>query len=514
MKIVLAALNARFSHSNPALHSIYYYAKEQLPPALFANLEIVIKAFNINQITEEVAAALYAEKADIYAFSVYIWNASFRDRLLPALAGRLPEALFVCGGPEVEYDYEAEYQRQPLWSYVCTGEGEAEYLRIFRSLAEGEEAGALLSRLRASQKRGEGLSRDASLINDIPFFYPEIIDKMAHRIIYYESSRGCPFNCSYCVSCLESAPVFRDLDKVFRELSWFIENDIRLVKFLDRSFNFPPERARKIWRFLIDACRDIPESQRPCFHFELEASLLDEASLELLKEAPKGLFQFEIGIQSIHEATLRRVRRAPMSAQDFERLRQLIAAGRQHIHVDLIAGLPGESAEEYAASYNYCWTLWADMLQAGHLKLLRGTPLKAYALAHGYQFNPYPPYEVYRSDAMSADEILEADRVSDMTDRYYNQGLLPGLLPELPKLLKLEPYALMSLLGEDFYRQRGESLRAISKNEHYVFMQRFLERTLTGAPLKKALDLLRLDYETVSKPGSLSWPKIVQKYAL
>lgn len=516
MKLILVGVNARFSHSNPALYSMYHYCKEQLEPALFAGANIEIKEFNINQQAAEVAAKLFRLKADVYAFSVYIWNALFVDQVLERLAKLRPDALFFAGGPEVQFSAQEEYLRQPLWNYLVSGDGESELAAFLTTVAKGVSAAEYLAEAKArqtSQLPCTGKAAGRANLDRLPFFYPARQNRFKNRFIYYESSRGCPYSCTYCVSSRESLPSFRSLELVFAELDWFITNGYTLVKFLDRSFNFPSSRAQAIWGWLIERCQDLDAGAMPCFHFELEASLLDEASVALLERAPGGLFQFEIGIQSIHRETLDNVKRKPLSEQVFTYLRQLLAAGKQHIHVDLIAGLPGETAAMFAESYNFCWGLWADMLQLGHLKLLRGTAMKSDAITRAYRFNSRPPYEVLVSDAMTGEELLEADDVAEMTDHYYNTRILPALLPQLPDWLGETPYRLMARLSELYRLRRGESLRSLAKEEYYLIMADFLEQTLQGEVLAKAKALLVQDFDTVRKSGSLSWERIVQKYS-
>lgn len=502
MKLVLIGVNASYSQSHPGLYSMVQYCEEQLTSALFASHELCIREFQINRPVSEVAAALYREKADVYAFSVYIWNAVYIDELLGLLHEMAPSARFMAGGPEVAYDREAEYDRQPLWDYLATGDGEETLLTLLQQTGTPSE---ILAWAKTYPSTGT-VNPDK-----LPFIYPKFKENFQHRIAYYESSRGCPYQCSYCVSSLEPSPVFRSLTKVYEELDWFIENGFTLVKFLDRSFNFPPERARRIWSYLIKRTEGLTASERPCFHFELEASLLDEDSVALLEEAPQGLFQFEIGLQSIHPHILRNVHRKPMTAKGLGLLKRLLLAGKQHIHLDLIAGLPGETREELRQSYEVCWDLRPDMLQLGHLKLLRGTGMREEAERRGYKSNPVPPYEVVASDAMGVEDLLEADLVADMTDRYFNQNLLPKLLPLLPEKLERRPYDLMAAIGACYEKRRGESGRYLSREEQYLVIQDFLHQELLGAALAETMALVIEDYNATRKPGSLSWEKMSQK---
>ncbi len=501
MKLVLIGVN----HSHPGLYSMVSYSKEQLTPALFASHELLIREYQINRPVQAVAADLYGLKADLYAFSVYIWNAPYIDQLLDLLHGMLPAAHFLAGGPEVSYDLEAEYQRQPLWDLLLPGDGEAALAHLLGLPGSVDEVIAL-----AKAAPSDFFVHP----NDLPFIYPSYKDALQGSISYYESSRGCPYHCSYCVSSLEHSPSFRDLEKVFTELSWFIDHDYKLVKFLDRSFNFPPERARQIWTYLIRETEGVAADQRPCFHFELEASLLDEESVALLEAAPEGLFQFEIGLQSIHPHILKLVHRRAVSEEGFALLERLIRAGKQKVHLDLIAGLPGETREELALSYERCFALAPDMLQLGHLKILRGTPLVEVAQKRAFVWNPRPPYEVLVSDRMSVDDLVEADVVADMTDRYAHKPMFPALLPALPGLVGLRPYDLMAALGKVYRRWQGPSGRYLGREEQYFVMKAFLEENLVGAALASAIETLIEDYEKTRKRGSLSWEKLSQKHRI
>lgn len=515
LKVVLVGVNSRFSHMNPALYSIYDYVDGHLAPELRKDFDIVIREFNINQDRHDVRAALLHERADLYLFSCYIWNISYIDHLLSYLGQSLPDASLIGGGPEVQHDIKEEYLRQKYWDFLMPGDGEVEVLDILNSLT-GETTQADLKAFWEKLRQDKSyldvldLKEDRKTVDmdKLPFYYPHYRDKLSHKIVTYESSRACPFRCSYCVSSLEGRPRFKSLDRVYKELDYFFEEAIPLVKFLDRSSNFPADRSFKIFSYLIDKAKT--RQTYPCFHFELEASLLDEATVELLEKAPQDLFQFEIGVQSIHEETLKRVNRHPMREQDYVYLDRLIKAKRQHIHLDLIAGLPGETLDQLESSFNKLWQLQPDMLQLGHLKLLRGTGVREDAIRLGYGFNLQPPYEVYRSDAMCAEEIILTEQVAHMTDAYPNKGLLVDSMDFLLKHTDLSPFRMLAELFTYYRAWQGEAFRSLSLDET-LFV--YLDYLFSEWPelFEEGLEIFKKDFENDRKSGSLAWSKVVQK---
>ncbi len=491
---------------NPALYSIYYFLEENLKPERFATHEWKLLEFNINQNPIECRSILFEEDADIYAFSVYIWNLEFIDKLLDYLKKTRPNAKYIAGGPEVQYDVANEYKRQTAWDYVMQGDGELEFLNLFN-----RDVDHVLAKKGKENLTTVGVQAPLRLPPEfLPFYYPKIEDRLANKIVHYESSRGCPYRCSYCVSSVEGNPQFKPIEQVFRELDYFIEKEYEIVKFLDRSFNFPSSRAILIWQYLIQAAETLGIEKMPRFHFELESSLLDDESVELLTHAPKDLFQFEIGIQSIHQKTLQLVNRKPLTISQIHSIQKLLVAGKQNIHLDLIAGLPEESLKMLEESYNFLWQLKPDMLQLGHLKLLRGTPLLEDALARGYIYNPNPPYEVYQSDGMMPADFILANQVAEMTERYMDQGILKNTFRYYVEKKKLSAFRFLGALAQVYDRWRGPSLRFLGKDEQYFV---FIDYIYKEDPemLGSIMGPFLTEFMENRKPGSLGLEKVVQK---
>lgn len=512
MKICLISVNSRYSHMNPALYSIYHFLEKNLKKSIFDAWEFKILEFNLNQNISEVKHILFEEAADIYAFSVYIWNVRYIHSILEYLHKTRAKSIFLAGGPEIQYDYQEEYQSQNAWDYIFPGDGELEFLSLL-SLSEKKDIRDILE-----EKKQEDLKYEANAhpkrmrlpAEFLSFYFPHLGTSFENKLVHYESSRGCPFRCSYCVSSLEGKPDLKPLEQVYEELDYFINNDFKIIKFLDRSFNFPSERAEAIWQYLIKQSEMIGLDKMPRFHFELEASLLTKESVNILVNAPKDLFQFEVGIQSIHEKTLRLVDRHPLKEEHFGFIKDIMDADKQHMHLDLIAGLPEETLEMLEESYNFLWSIKPQMLQLGHLKLLRGTPLKEEAIRRGYQFNEHAPYEVYASDAMRPEDFIIVNQVAEMTSKYLDEGLLRETLSRFQDHVQRSAFRIMFEISEVYNAWRGSALRFLAKDEQYFVFLEYLYSQ--GDAIFEAIVPIFFDeYYTFKKAGSLAFDKVSQK---
>lgn len=453
MKIVLAAVNAKFIHSSLAIRDLKAYAEVhweyperqsggqrdtmiELADYPINNRDTIIELaeYTINQQPDRVLADLYRRRPDVIAFSCYVWNMEYVASLLGDLRRILPGTELWLGGPEVSYDAAEALRNYPVLRGVMAGEGEITFTRLVNAYeaAEGSGSAPQLSEIRGIvYRRGSSGAADEILVNppaevpdldEIPFFYAErdsageeILHQFEHRIIYYESSRGCPFRCSYCLSSIGKSVRFRDLELVKRELQFFLDEGVPQVKFVDRTFNCDHGHASAIWSYIRDHDNGVTN-----FHFEIEAELLTKEEIRLLSGMRPGLVQLEIGVQSTNPATLRAICRP----QNVNHLRQIVAeihaAGNIHQHLDLIAGLPEEDYESFAGSFDAVYRMEPQQLQMGFLKLLKGSALHRSAAKFGIVCHERAPYEVIRTRWLSYDKILRLKEIEEMVEAYYN----------------------------------------------------------------------------------------------
>lgn len=408
MKVVFTTLNAKYVHINLALRSIGKHCSEFSP---------IIKEYTINDNIDSIIASLHMQKADVIAFSCYIWNIEKVLYICRCLKEVNPKIKIILGGHEVSYDAEEIMRDNPWVDYIISGEGE----KAVKALLHAIEDSTPLNAVPSLTYREDGKIVQTPLcstadINEYEFPYDETIRDFKGKIIYYESSRGCPFNCAYCLSGNNSRVSYLQIERVKKELLFFIENDVPLVKFVDRTFNADRARAKEIFKFLIDNARGTR------FHFELAGSLIDDETIDILKGAPKGLFQFEIGVQSTNERTIREIGRAIEFDKLKNTVKKLVEAQNVHIHLDLIAGLPYENFKTFKKSFDDVLALRPDVLQLGFLKLLKGSRLRNQAEQFGYKFKASAPYEVMENDFISFDELIKLKFIEDLLDKYYNSG--------------------------------------------------------------------------------------------
>ncbi len=450
MKILLAAINAKYIHSNLAVYSLRAYANE------FAK-QIEIAEFSINQPKEEILEQIYKKRADILCFSCYIWNLELIEDIMYDFHQLCPQVPIWLGGPEVSYETEAFLQKHPEAAGVMVGEGEETFLMLCRyyqkrqsGFCQAEEELAQIDGI-VFQRNGGGLLRTKPRLpmelSRIPF-YCQQTEIFANRIIYYESSRGCPFSCSYCLSSVDRALRFREIGLVKKELSFFLEQKVRQVKFVDRTFNCSHSHAQEIWRFIRDHDNGITN-----FHFEISADLLTEEELLLLSQMRPGLIQLEIGVQSTNEPTIRAIHRS----MQLERLKEVVVKIRQggniHQHLDLIAGLPYEDYPAFRRSFNEIYALRPEQLQLGFLKVLKGSYLYEHSGEYEMIYHKKPPYEVLATKWMSYEELLLIRQAEEMLEVYYNSGQYAVTMQWMEKLFS-DAYAMYQALGA-FYEKNG-----------------------------------------------------------
>jgi radical SAM superfamily enzyme YgiQ (UPF0313 family) len=397
-RILFIGINARYVHSNLAL----LYLNETLSDLPYRTS---IAEFSINEKPEKILLHIKDEMPDIIALSVYIWNASVIKTILPGLKKMFPHVKIVCGGPEVSYNAAGWLQEFPEINYIITGGGEAG----FRELA--------LSGVTLNEQI---VSRINIPFCDVAFPYNDAeMKRLGGKFIYYESSRGCPFRCSYCLSSRSDQKLdFRRLDQVKEELDFFRFHKPRLVKFVDRTFNSSREHYRGIWEYIISNYK----RGDTLFHFEIYPDLLDSDDIDFLKTVPDGLFQFEMGIQSMNDETLAAINRSIRKSGWMQNVNSIAERGNIHLHVDLIAGLPFESYSLFKNSFDAVHAIGAHHFQCGFLKVLPGTGMSERSEEFGLEFSPLPPYQVKKSRWLSHEEMKKLETMAELLEIYYNSG--------------------------------------------------------------------------------------------
>lgn len=497
MKILLTAINAKFIHSNPAIYSLRAFAGEEFREY------IELAEYTINNKMEEILADIYSRKPDVIAFSCYIWNRELVTKLVTELPKVLPEVDIWLGGPEASYDAENLLKKHQSLTGVMIGEGE----ETFRELAKYYCTDASLVEIQGiayrastsaenkicvtpSGKSAEDKicvtpSRQPTDMSKLPFLY-EDLHSFENRIIYYESSRGCPYNCSYCLSSIDKKVRLRDISTVKKELKFFLDKEVKQVKFVDRTFNCNKEHALEIWKFLQKNDNGVTN-----FHFEIAAELITDEELEVLVKMRPGLVQMEIGVQTVNPDTLKEIRRV----SDIDKLRttvQKIASNRNiHIHLDLIAGLPYEDFESFRHSFNTVYAMQPDELQLGFLKVLKGSYMYGQRMSYELQYTDTPPYEVLSTKWLSYADILSLKRVEEMLELYYNSNQFEYTLPVLQTAFETA-FDMYERLAA-FYQDKGYLLITPSRNYRYQALLDFAINTGFAAGEELLRQLLTFD---------------------
>ena len=483
LKILLAACNAKYIHSNLAVYNLKSCSGEYSP-------NVVIKEYTINQIQDDILKDIYLEQPDVICFSCYIWNISFVKELVPDLKKILPHVDFWAGGPEVSYDAVEFLKKNPAFFGVMVGEGEETFHEL---------AGYYIERKPENLKEIRGVAfhdetkvpdivhtgwRELMDLSKVPFAYSNLTE-FKNRIIYYESSRGCPFSCSYCLSSIDKKLRFRDIELVKKELQFFIDNKVPQVKFVDRTFNCKHDHAMAIWRYITEHDNGITN-----FHFEISANLLREEELALMKTMRPGLIQLEIGVQSTNPQTIKDIRRT----MDFEKLKgiveQIHSFGNIHQHLDLIAGLPYEGYESFHKSFCDVYALRPDQFQLGFLKVLKGSHMMEMTGEYQILYKDREPYEVLSTAWLTYGEILGLKMVESMVEVYYNSGQFKHTLVFLEQYFE-DPFRMYEALGR-FYEKKGYSEISHSRMRRYEILMEFAGEQ-KEIPLEVLSDVMLLD---------------------
>lgn len=483
--IILIGINAKYIHSNLAIHSLKAYADHHYPHRPHGcNLSLV--EYTINQSVDSILADLYYKKPDVAAFSCYIWNWELVKTLLWELPKILPQITLWLGGPEVSFDAESLLKTFPQLAGVMVGEGEETFTELLHHYWEGTSSLSTICGLVYNE--GYTKTRPLMDINQIPFAYDPAYTTLTtfeNRILYYESQRGCPFCCAYCLSAIDKTVRLRDMKLVQSELRFFLDHAASQVKFIDRTFNCNKTHSIAIWKFIKEHDNGITN-----FHFEISADLLDAEQIAVMNEMRPGLIQLEIGVQSTHPDTLRAIGRH----MNIERLCNNVAAIHQshniHLHLDLIAGLPFETYDRFAISFNEVYAMAPHQLQLGFLKVLKGSPMEQQADLYNIVFGSAPPYEVRSTQWLSYHDVLRLKKIEEMVDCYYNSGQFTHTLPVLVQLFA-SPFAMYEALST-FYQENGYFTNVPARAYRYQIL---LDFAILFAPAKQTLfaELLTFD---------------------
>lgn len=466
MKIVLFALNGSYSHTCLAVRCLR-------APLLRAGFDAVVVEKNLKDRRDEVLQALYAARADVYSFSCYIWNLPQMLDFAADIKGLLPSAKVVLGGPEASFGLE-RFEKLDFVDHVVVGEGEEALPELCRGLEAGAALPFAVHDEHLHDITGDGILYDTRELH-------------GGEILYYESSRGCPYRCAYCLSSASGALRAKSIAETVDDLRAFERLEGRhIIKFVDRTFNFDAKRANRIWEALLD------EGFHHTYHFEICASLLNEESYEILSRFPKGKIQLEIGLQSTNPETLQAVSRHISPSAVIAATQRIHSMGNIHVHLDLIAGLPYETYDRFRISFDeayYC----SDMLQLGFLKLLHGTELRRRAEEYGYVFTSAPPYTVLANRWMSRDELYRLGRISDLLDRYYSSGSFSGCLAAAVGAAS-SPFAFYEGLLDYIDKQDGRSVRKLSQTDAFRLLFSYVATYLDDEQLSRFEQAMHADF--------------------
>lgn len=463
MKIILTTLNSKFIHSNLAIRYLSNYVKNIV--------DIEIYEFTINQNIDFIASEIYKLDPKVIGFSTYIWNLKETLKICEILKTVKPDIKIVLGGPEVSFDGESLMEQYPYVDFIIYGEGEETFKEFVDNIVHNNKdfSNVLGLIYRDGEKVIKNKERDLiQELDNIPSPYSNVGSEFKNKIVYYESSRGCPFNCKFCLSSSIKGVRYFNIDRVKEDLSNLIKCGVKQVKFVDRTFNANKKYAMEIMQFIID--KDPVDIN---FHFEVTAHLLDNEVLNFLKSVKEGLFQFEVGVQSTNDDTIKAVGRTT----DFEKLskvtRMIKSYKNIHQHLDLIAGLPYEDYNTFRESFNDVYNLKPEKLQLGFLKMLKGSGLRLKEEKYGYKYIDKPPYEVLANDFISYDKIIKLKGIEDLVEKYYNEGYFQHTLEFIIKNYYIGPFGFY----EDFlkyWEDNDYNKVSHSRNKLYEILKRFV----------------------------------------
>lgn len=465
-KVILAALNAKYIHSNLALRYLSRFQNNN------QKHHVETMEFTINQRLDFIAEELFRKQPDVVLFSCYIWNVEMLRQLCPILKKIMPDCVIGFGGPEVSYESETFLRENPAVDFVMRGEGELVFTKYLEHLDAGNPA--TLGEIESlTYRQGDEIFSTPQMhpmdLALLPFPYEDDFSDVQNQIIYYESSRGCPYHCGYCLSSVENGVRFVPLDKVLPDLQKFLDKNVPQVKFIDRTFNCKKSHATAIWKYLHEHDNGVTN-----FHFEITADLIDQETIDFLKTVRKGLFQFEIGVQSTNPQTIRAINRNVDFAALSEIVRQIKDGGNIHQHLDLIAGLPYEDYDSFGRSFNDVYALHPEQLQLGFLKVLKGSMLHQKQKEFEIVYHDTAPYEVLTTHELSYADTLRLKYVEEMVETYYNSGRFLNTLAYLVPLYE-SPFAFFEALSQ-FWVGENYHYLGLSKMGLFDVLWRFVEQ--------------------------------------
>lgn len=471
MKVLLAAVNAKYIHSNLAVYSLRAYALQRCDG--ICPREIEIAEYTINQPPDEILMDIYGHQPDILCLSCYLWNIISVENLVREIPKILPGIQIWLGGPEVSYNAREMLDKYPEITGIIRGEGEetfADLMDIYHRQPDKKENFSAVKGITYWDEEGKVVEtppQDVMDLSRIPFVY-EHIEDFRNRIIYYESSRGCPFSCSYCLSSIDKCLRFRDLRLVEKEVKFFIDHGVPQVKFVDRTFNCRHDHAMAVWTYIKKYDRGITN-----FHFEVAAELLNDEEIELIRSMRPGLIQLEIGVQSANERTIREIQRTMKLDQVRDRVARIKEMKNVHQHLDLIAGLPYEGYDSFARSFDIVYDMEPEQLQLGFLKVLKGALMHDKAEEYQLLYQDRPPYEVLSTKWLSYGELIRLKQIEEMVEVYYNSGQFRNTIKHLRKEFS-SPFAMYEALAA-YYRENGLFGRQYSRIARYEILHHFIE---------------------------------------
>lgn len=485
MKVLLVGINSKYIHSNLAIRYLKAFTKD-------LNFRCDTKEYTINDRVENIVPSIIEEKADIIAFSTYIWNLEYVNKISKIIKLINPDIEIIYGGPEVSYNSE-DFLLNSSGDYVIEGEGEEtfrEFIKRKIGIIEEKDIKGLYEK-----KDGNiiyGGKRPLMDMNKLIFPYEEDED-LVNKIVYFEGSRGCPFNCKYCLSSTIHGVRFLNTERVKEELEFLIKKDVKLIKFVDRTFNCNSSFSMEIWGFLSKV------TTTATFHFEISADILKKEEIKLLSKAPKGRFQFEVGVQTTNDEVLQNINRNVNFSDIKEKIEELQSIKNIKQHLDLIAGLPGEDYESFKKSFNDVYSIKPEEVQLGFLKLLKGSPMTKEADKWGMVYSPYPPYEILKTDKISYEKMTDLKSLEAMVDKYYNSQKFVNTINYFEERFDT-PFEFFYSLAM-FYKEKGYFKRNLSSVEYYKVFIEFNEE-IVGCDYEEEIllkEIVKFDYMSFNK---------------
>lgn len=484
-KILLVGINSQYVHTNLAIRYIKNYVEK------YSSMKLDIYESSINNQLSAILTDIFEKKPEKIIFSTYIWNKEYVFKLIKEIKKIMPDTSVILGGPEVSFQSVEIMNYNPEIDFIVAGEGERTTLKL---LSESIEDIKGVFYRKDGQIKFNGYQSPIENLDEIPFPYSEEeLQNSKNKILYYESSRGCPFECSYCMSSLDKSVRYFSLERVKEDLKRFLSNGITLIKFVDRTFNIDKKRYMNLWTFLLGNYRE-----EVTFHFEISGDLFDDETISFLEKVPKGFFQFEIGVQTIHEKTMNVIKRK----NDLTKLGNNVLRIKNniHLHLDLIAGLPYEDYNTFKSSFDYVYGLKPEMIQLGFLKVLKGTLIHGQVETYGYKFLDFPPYEVLSNDFMSFGEITELKKIETVLDYYYNSENYLKSLEHILKNHYESPFGFYEDIAR-YYDSCGHF--KVSHKPVSIFNYLYEFYVYKGfSDIEIFTEYLKYDYLTIGKPGS------------